>query len=86
MSDHTFDLHFAPHERTLVERLADTLGMSTKDAVLEAVSHRLEEAQQVSQLPMPKGRLANARHLVGSMRSGIPDLASNPRHLDGYGQ
>lgn len=84
MPEKNFGMRLAPRERTQIEQLASLLGVSMKEAVLEAVGHRLRE-ERGSARPELTGRLSGASHLVGSMHSGLPDLASNPDHMDGYG-
>ena len=84
-------MRLAPHERRQIERLAQVRGTTMKDAVLAAVRLHLEglaarEEPGEAAPYVPQGRLRGGEHLIGSERSGLTDLASNPDHLGGYGR
>lgn len=82
-----FGMRLAPHERRQIERLAETRGTTMKDAVLDAVRKQLSDlaAADAPDPYVPTGRLKGAEHLIGCFRSGVPDLSSNPKHMEGYG-
>ena len=85
-----FGMRLAPDERRQIERLAQARGTTMKDAVLDAVRlHLADLAQQDAQQDepyVPTGRLKGLEHLVGCFSSGVPDLSSNPKHMEGYGE
>ena len=80
-------MRLALHERRQIERLAETRGTTMKDAVLDAVRKQLADlaAADAPDPYVPTGRLKGAEHLIGCFRSGVPDLSSNPKHMEGYG-
>lgn len=86
-TDKNFGMRLAPHERRQIERLAQARHTSMKDAVLDAVRRQLDDlaAQDADGPYVPTGRLKGAEHLVGSF-DGPSDLATNPDHMDGYGE
>lgn len=57
--------------------------LSKSEVVRRAVASYIEHAQPSSRKP---SALALAGDLVGCFAGGPPDLASNPRHLDGFGR
>ena len=87
-TEKNFGMRLAPHERRQIERLAETRGTTMKDAVLDAVRRQLDDlAAQDADAPfVPTGRLKGAEHLIGCFQSGVPDLSTNPKHMEGYGE
>lgn len=78
-------MRLAPDERRQIERLAAARETSMKEAILDAVRRQLDEIE--TQEPFkPKGRLKGAEHLIGSFRSGVPDLSTNKKYMEGYGE
>ena len=58
-----------------------------KDAVLDAVRQQLADLGADGAEPyVPTGRLKGAEHLIGCFSSGVTDLSSNPKHMEGYGE
>lgn len=93
-TEHPLDVSFTPDERLRVEQLAEARGTSIKDAILDAVSRRLDELRsagtdeskvdEMKEDYTPSGRLRGAGHLIGCM-DGPEDLSTNDDHLEGYG-
>lgn len=84
-TEKNFGMRLAPHERRQIERLAEARETTMKEAVLEAVRRLLDEVE-AEEPYKPKGRLKGAEHLIGSFRSGLGDLSTNKRHMEGYGE
>jgi len=57
-------------------------GRRLKDLVEEGLRLVLAEKQTGPQRPTLAARMKGAR---GMIRSGVADLATNPRHLEGFG-
>ena len=87
-TEKNFGMRLAPHERRQIERLAQARQTTMKGAVLDAVRRQLADlADDDEPEPyVPTGRLKGAEHLIGCIRSGVPDLSTNPEHMEGYGE
>lgn len=46
---------------------------------------QIEEKNQQEPF-VPEGLLKSDRHLIGSFRSGVPDLSTNKKYMEGYGE
>ncbi|MBO6781069.1 MAG: hypothetical protein JJ896_15545 [Rhodothermales bacterium] len=67
----------------MIKRLAAREGLSAKETVLRLVEDAM---QQDAALDIPEDSVLDpVRHLVGSIKTGPRDLATNPRYLEGYG-
>lgn len=84
-TEKNFGMRLAPHERRQIERLARARGTTMKDAVLDAVRHRLGELAEDEEPFTPTGRLRGAEHLIGCFE-GPEDLSTNEAHMEGYGE
>jgi len=82
-----FGMKLSPEQKRLIKRLADREGTSAKEAVLRAVQKALA-VEELPITPVPGSILDLTRDLAGSVHStDMPhDLASNPSHMEGYGQ
>ena len=82
-----FGMKLNPEQKRLIKRLADREGTSAKEAVLRAVQKALAD-EEPPVIPEPGSILDLTQDLAGSVYSeDMPDdLASNPRHLEGYGR
>jgi hypothetical protein len=58
-------------------------GQKLKDLVEEALRLVLEAPPDTTRHPSLAGLMKHAR---GVIESGVPDLASNPEHLEGFGR
>ena len=58
-------------------------GRKLKDLIEDGLRLVLEAPQEPHRRPSLAGLMKRAR---GTIDSGIPDLASNPRHLPGFGR
>ncbi len=77
----TWTIKVPPELDERVARLAKQKGASRSDVVREALDRYLQDPEAV------KGSIVErAGKLVGSLHGGPRDLASNPRHLKGFGQ
>ncbi len=86
-TEKNFGMRLAPHERRQIERLAEVRETTMKEAVLEAVRRLLDDVERSeNEEPFtPTGLLKGAEHLIGWFRSGVPDLSTNKKHMEGYG-
>ena len=82
-TEKNFGMRLAPHERRQIERLAEARETTMKEAVLEAVRHRLDEVEAGGPFA-PEGRLKGAETLIGCF-DGPADLTTNDVYVDGYG-
>ena len=88
-TEKNFGMRLSPHERRQIERLAEARGTSMKEAVLDAVRHRLSELAAGDEEPFtPRkgGPLDGLDDLVGCFDSGLGDLSTNKAYLEGYGE
>ena len=58
-------------------------GRKLKDLIEEGLRLVLEAPRKTRRRPSLAGLMKGAR---GAINSGVPDLASNPRHLAGFGR
>ena len=65
--------------RQKVESTARISGRSVSSIVRDAITNGLPTA------PAEPSLFERTKDLCGKGKSGIPDLASNPGHLEGYG-
>ena len=81
-----FGMKVTPEQKRRIKNLARREGISAKEAVLQAVEHALGSDRYAT--PQPGSFLEGQEDLVGSVgsESGPVDLASNPRHMEGFGQ
>ncbi len=80
-----FGMKLTPEQKEKIKRLAEREGTSAKEAVLRAI----DEALGMEIPPARPGSfLEGIEDLVGSVgtEEGPVDLASNPKHMDGFGQ
>ena len=86
-TEKNFGMRLAPHERRQIEQLAEARGTNMKEAILDAVRHRLEDlSRNDAEEPfVPRGRLKGAEHLIGCFE-GPEDLSTNKAYLEGYGE
>jgi hypothetical protein len=85
-TEKNFGMRLAPDQRRAIERLAEARGVTMKEAVLDAVRQQLADLAADDEPYVPTGRLKGAEHLIGAVRSGVPDLSTNPAHMEGYGR
>ena len=83
-TEKNFGMRLAPEERRQIERLAEVRETTMKEAILDAVRRLLDEIEAEEPFT-PQGRLRGAEHLIGCFRSGLGDLSTNKRHMEGYG-
>ena len=80
-----FGMKLTPEQKQKIKRLAEREGTSAKEAVLRAI----DEALGMEIPPARPGSfLEGIEDLVGSVgnEEGPVDLASNPKHMDGFGR
>ncbi len=80
-----FGMKLTPEQKEKIKRLAAREGTSAKEAVLRAV----EDALGAEVPPAKPGSfLEGIEDLIGSVgtEEGPVDLASNPKHLEGFGR
>ena len=83
-TEKNFGMRLDPAERRQIERLAEARDTTMKEAVLGAVRRSLAEIE--SEKPFkPTGRLRGAEHLIGCF-DGPPDLSTNTKYMEGYGE
>ena len=58
-------------------------GRKLKDLVEEGLRRVLEAPPDTTRHPVLAGLM---KHALGVIESGVPDLASNPEHLKGFGR
>ncbi len=58
-------------------------GRKLKDLVEEGLRHMLKRPRKVPRRPSLAGLMKGARGIVDS---GVPDLASSPKHFEGFGR
>ena len=77
-----------PGDRSLVDRLAQLQGTSAKEAVMEAVRHRLAEVaeEETPFTARPGGPRDGLDDLIGCFDSGLRDLSVNKEYLEGFGE
>lgn len=86
-TEKNFGMRLRPHERHQIERLAEARGTTMEEAILDAVRHQLQALADADGEPfVPTGRLKGAEHLIGCFRSGVPDLSTNKKYMEGYGE
>jgi hypothetical protein len=64
-----------------LEQVARQLGISKSQVVRESLEQILPALAKKRRLSLHD----RWKHVCGMVRSGIPDLASNPKHLEGFG-
>ena len=81
-----FGMKVTPEQKKKIKQLAKREGLSAKQAVVLAVEQALEKGEAV--LPQPGSFLEGLEDLAGSVGTveGPVDLASHPRHLEGFGR
>lgn len=81
-----FGMKLTPEQKRKIKQLAQREGLSAKQAVLQAV----EQALGIGRYPeaQPGSFLEGLEDLVGSVGSESDpiDLASNPKHMEGFGR
>jgi predicted DNA-binding protein len=82
MKDARVTVRFPNELRLRLRAEAGRKGVRESDLVRLAVEHELAS---VETSPTAYD-LARRSGLIGAVRSGIRDLSTNPRHLDGFGQ
>ena len=82
-TENNFGMRLRPHERSQIERLAQARRTTMKEAILEAVRHRLDEVEAPFR-PEPGSALDGLDDVVGSAE-GPEDLSTNRAYLAGYG-
>ena len=87
MPEKNFGMRLSPDERREIERLAEAQQSNMKDAILHAVRRRLDElADERAFEPQPGSPLSIVKHVIGCFDSGLGDLSTNKKYLDGYGE
>lgn len=84
MPDKNFGMRLAPHERRQIERLAQARRTNMKEAIMEAVRHRLDALGEPFRAE-PESVLAGLEDIVGAAE-GPADLSANKACLKGYGR
>lgn len=64
-------------------RASKAQGLSKSEFIRRAVERTLDEAQPAK---LPPTMLELAGDLVGTVKFGPPDLSTNPKYLEGYGE
>lgn len=64
-------------------RASKTQGVSKSEFIRRAVERALDEAQPAK---LPPTMLELAGDLVGCLKFGPPDLSTNPKYMEGYGE
>lgn len=83
-TEKNFGMRLSPHERRQIERLAAARETTMKEAVLEAVRHRLGEIAEPFRAE-PGSVLDGLEDIIGSAE-GPEDLSANRAYLEGYGR
>lgn len=78
-----FGMKLTPEQKDKIRRLADRRGVSQKKAVMDLVEKEIESLEPIK--AEPGSFLDGIEHLAGSI-DGPEDLATNPKHMEGYGK
>ncbi len=79
-----FSMRVTPEQKRKIERLAQRKGTSQKEAVMALVEEAVEDDEEPI-VPRPGSFLDKYRDIIGSCE-GPPDLSTNPKYMEGYGQ
>ena len=66
-----------------LEKRARRLGLSKSAIVRESIEKELERSVKVEEEPSAYDLMKEG---IGCIDSGVSDLASNPRHMEGFGR
>ena len=81
-----FSMRLTPEQKRKIERLAQRKGTSQKEAVLALVEEAINgEDEEESMVTRPGSFYDKFKHIIGSCE-GPPDLSTNPKYMEGFGQ
>jgi len=83
-----FGMKVTPEQKARIKRLAQREGTTAKEAILRLVDGAMQEPVEAAGNTVsarPGSFLDGIEHLIGSLE-GPPDLSTNPRHLEGFGE
>jgi|1185.fasta_scaffold473238_2 metal-responsive CopG/Arc/MetJ family transcriptional regulator len=66
----------------LIEKQSRARGVSKSELIRDCVERGIEEHQLKKEITC----YDLSKHVIGSVKSGVPDLATNPKYMDGFGK
>jgi len=79
-----FSMRVTPEQKRKIERLARRKGTSQKEAVMALVEEALDGEEEPI-VVQPGSFYDKFKHIIGSVE-GPPDLSTNPKYMEGFGQ
>lgn len=84
-----FTLHLNEATGQELARMAERMGRTEGDLISEAVEELVKRSDEETAGLRPGETLLDAWRragLVGCIRSGPPDLSTNPKYMEGFGE
>lgn len=81
-----FGMKVTPEQKQKIKRLAERQGLSAKEAVIKLVEEALAREQGAPALEVRPGSFLDGIEDIVGAGEGPPDLATNPKYMEGLGQ
>ncbi len=81
-----FGMKVTPEQKQKIKRLAQREGLSAKETVMKLVDDALNGDQPDTPIVIQPGSFLDGIEDIVGAGEGPPDLATNPKYLEGFGR
>ncbi len=81
-----FGMKVTPEQKQKIKHMAERYGLSAKDTVMKLVEEASAREQRVQPMEIRSGSFLDGVEDIVGAGEGPPDLATNPKYMEGFGR